>query len=46
MRAASLSSSKITVSKPCTICVDNGPEYISETLGIWAKKQDITIQQI
>ena len=30
--------------KPGTIRVDNGPEYISETLRIWAEKQGITIQ--
>ena len=29
-----------------TIRVDNGPEYISETLRIWAEKQGITIQHI
>ena len=32
--------------KPGTIRVDNGPEYISETLRIWAEKQGITIQHI
>ncbi len=32
--------------KPCTIRVKNGPEYISETLRIWAEKQGITIQHI
>jgi putative transposase len=30
--------------KPGTIRVDNGPEYISEKLRIWAEKQGITIQ--
>ena len=32
--------------KPSTIRVDNGPEYISETLRIWAEKQGIAIQHI
>jgi putative transposase len=32
--------------KPGTIRVDNGPEYISEKLRIWAEKQSITIQHI
>ena len=32
--------------KPCTIRVDNGPEYISETLRKWAEKHKITIQHI
>lgn len=32
--------------KPGSIRVDNGPEYISETLRIWAEKQGITIQHI
>ena len=32
--------------KPGTIRVDNGPEYISETLRIWAEKQGIAIQHI
>ena len=30
--------------KPGTIRVDNGPEYISEKLRMWAEKQGITIQ--
>ena len=32
--------------KPKTIRVDNGPEYISETLRKWAEKHSITIQHI
>jgi putative transposase len=32
--------------KPGTSRVDNGPEYISEKLRIWAEKQGITIQHI
>ncbi|MFN3292159.1 MAG: IS3 family transposase [Gemmobacter sp.] len=32
--------------KPGTIRVDNGPEYISETLRKWAEKHKITIQHI
>ena len=32
--------------KPGTIRVDNGPEYISEKLRIWAEKQRIAIQHI
>ena len=32
--------------KPGTIRVDNGPEYISGKLRIWAEKQGITIQHI
>ena len=32
--------------KPGTIRVDNGPEYISETLRKWAEKNKITIQHI
>jgi putative transposase len=32
--------------KPDTIRVDNGPEYISEKLRIWAEKHKITIQHI
>ena len=32
--------------KPNTIRVDNGPEYISGKLLIWAKKMGITIQHI
>jgi putative transposase len=32
--------------KPSTIRVDNGPEYISGKLLIWAKKSGITIQHI
>ena len=32
--------------KPGTISVDNGPEYISKTLRIWAEKHGVTIQHI
>ncbi|MBB4207111.1 putative transposase [Rhodobaca bogoriensis DSM 18756] len=32
--------------KPGTIRVDNGPEYISETLRKWSKKHGVTIQHI
>ena len=32
--------------KPGTIRVDNGPEYISETLRKWAEKHSVTIQHI
>ena len=32
--------------KPGTIRVDNGPEYISETLRKWAEKHAVTIQHI
>jgi putative transposase len=32
--------------KPCIIRVDNGPEYISETLRIWAEKHVIALQHI
>jgi putative transposase len=32
--------------KPGTIRVDNGPEYISEKLRLWAEKRGITIQHI
>ncbi|MDO8983076.1 integrase core domain-containing protein, partial [Cypionkella sp.] len=32
--------------KPGTIRVDNGPEYISETLRKWAEKHRVTIQHI
>lgn len=32
--------------KPETIRVDNGPEYISETLRKWAEKHAVTIQHI
>lgn len=32
--------------KPGTIRVDNGPEYISETLRKWAEKHKMTIQHI
>ena len=32
--------------KPSTIRVDNGPEYIGETLRKWAVKNKITIQHI
>jgi putative transposase len=29
--------------KPCQIRCENGPEYISTTLAVWAKKHDITL---
>ena len=32
--------------KPDTIRVDNGPEYVSATLQLWARKQGIAIQYI
>ena len=32
--------------QPSTIRVDNGPEYISETLRKWAEKHAVTIQHI
>ncbi len=32
--------------KPDTIRVDNGPEYVSATLQLWAQKQGIAIQYI
>jgi len=32
--------------KPGTIRIDNGPEYINETLRKWAEKHKVTIQHI
>jgi putative transposase len=31
---------------PCTICCDNGPEYVSELLATWAEKRGIGLQFI
>lgn len=35
-----------TRSKPKTICVDNGPEFISDKLQLWCEEKQIDLQLI